>query len=176
MGQPTSDPVGDDAFGQRLLAFEPRLVSFLQRLCRAPADDLVQETLARAWRSRRSFDAARGGLESWLLRIAFRTFLDERARANGAPGTLAEDLPAGTADPAEAAAIREQITALLRGLGDRERDVLLRFHRDGCSIAEIAHALALPSGTVKSHLHRARQKLWQQTATRDRAARGQDPT
>jgi DNA-directed RNA polymerase specialized sigma24 family protein len=48
---------------------------------------------------------------------------------------------------------------IVAGLAPRERDVLLRFHVDGESVAEIAAALCVPIGTVKSDLARARKRL-----------------
>ena len=75
---PMGDQPGDDAFGRILVAMQPRLRAFLGNLNRVDAEDLVQETVARAWRSRATFDAARGQPEAWLLRIAFRAFLDHR--------------------------------------------------------------------------------------------------
>ena len=48
----------------------------------------------------------------------------------------------------------------------KEREVLLRFHRDEASVEEIARQLPMPAGTVKSHLHRARARL--RTAKRSR--------
>ena len=166
----------DQAFGQRLVQMQPRVHAFLRSLGCGRADDLVQETLARAWRSRATFAAERGGFDAWLLRIAFRTFLDERrqrqrtpAGVQGLPECPDEASPAdGAPPPMELAAARERMDALLGRLEPTERAVLLRFHRDGLSVAAIARELALPVGTVKSHLHRARARLW-------RRCRGEEP-
>jgi RNA polymerase sigma-70 factor (ECF subfamily) len=159
----------DQAFGQRLVQMQPRVEAFLRSLGCGRADDLVQETLARAWRSRASFAAERGAFDAWLLRIGFRTFLDERRQQQRAPGVVQwmaergdDASPAdGAPPPMEQAAARERMETLLGRLEPTERDVLLRFHRDGLSVAAIARELALPVGTVKSHLHRARTRLWQ---------------
>jgi RNA polymerase sigma-70 factor (ECF subfamily) len=59
----------------------------------------------------------------------------------------------------DGAAQREQVERMLVPLSPVEREVLLRFHQREESVAEIARALALPEGTVKSHLSRARHKL-----------------
>ena len=53
----------------------------------------------------------------------------------------------------------KQLTAMLEHLDTTEREALVRFHARGESVREIATSLGLPEGTVKSHLHRARQKL-----------------
>lgn len=160
----TADPravrTANDADMSRLLtAVQPRLHGFLRKLAGGDADDLVQETLARAWRSRDSFDRGRGSAEPWLLRIAFRVFLDQRKK-HQVTVAATDDLPDAGSDPARRAELREQTAAMLECLTAPERDVLLRFHRDGESIDSIALALTMPKGTVKSHLHRARNRLW----------------
>jgi|KBSSwiStaDraftv2_1062776.scaffolds.fasta_scaffold198943_3 RNA polymerase sigma-70 factor (ECF subfamily) len=152
-----------EPFGRELVALLPRLRAFLRNLQRGdgaplPVDDLAQEALARAWRSRAAFDPARGKVDAWLLRIAFRAFLDHRAAPPTEP--LADDRAAAAPGPAATAATREHCERLLALLDERERHALLRFHRDGRSIAQIAAETGAPIGTVKSHLHRARAKLW----------------
>jgi RNA polymerase sigma-70 factor, ECF subfamily len=163
---PVGGRPGDEAFGQRLVDMQPRVRAFLRSLGPGVTDDLVQETMTRAWRSRANFTEAKGDLDAWLMRIAFRAFLDERQRVQRAPSAptpaAAAAAPADTApQPAAHAAAREQLATLLEGLGATERAVLLQFHREGRSIAEIARQLSLSAGTVKSHLHRARARLWQ---------------
>jgi len=150
-----------EPFGRELVALLPRLRAFLRNLQRGaplPVDDLAQEALARAWRSRAAFDPARGAVDSWLLRIAFRAFLDHRAERPTEP--LVDDRAAAEPGPAATAALREHCERLLALLDARERHALLRFHRDGRSIAQIAAETGWPVGTVKSLLHRARAKLW----------------
>lgn len=160
---PVGGRPGDEAFGQRLVDMQPRVRAFLRSLGPGVTDDLVQETMARAWRSRASFAEEKGGLDAWLLRIAFRAFLDERQRLQRTPAAEGDGAaPVDTAPaPAVHAAAREQLATLLGGLGATERCVLLQFHREGRSIREIARDLSLSPGTVKSHLHRARARMWQ---------------
>ncbi len=153
------DASGDDAFGRMLVAMQSRLRGFLRKLGPCDVDDLAQETIARAWRSRASFDASRGKPVSWLLRIALRVYLDQRGSSQPTQG-LIPDPREKSPGPFETAAARDRIQELLGKLSDREREVLLKFHRNGESISAIAKAMALPEGTVKSHLHRARARLW----------------
>lgn len=155
---PLSAPSADaaSAFGAELVACTPRLRAFIRRLCLREADDVLQECLARAWRSRASFrpDAS---LEAWLTKIAFRTWLDHQARPQ--PRRLEDDDLPIAARGDLSVELREEIARALATLGPVEREVLLRFHRDGQSIRQIARALGAPEGTVKSHLHRARARL-----------------
>ena len=159
----------DAALDERLAAEIPRLRGFLGKLNGArgvDVDDLVQESLARALRYRESFDGRRA-LWPWLKRTAFRVFLDQRraARASGDQGDEAiAEVPAWDRD---GLAQREEVHRLLAALPAIEREVLLRFHRDGRSVREIAAERGIPEGTIKSHLHRARRRL---------AARGDEET
>ncbi len=102
------------------------------------------------------------------MRIAFHSYLDQRAAQQRAPQLLGgEDATIGGARfDVPATEEREELEALLRRLKPIEREVLLRFHRDEASVEEIARQLAMPAGTVKSHLHRARARL--RTAKRSR--------
>lgn len=157
----------DPAFENLLSATESRVRAFLRRLADsdADADDALQECFVRAWRSRDRFDARRGSFPAWIMRIAFHSFLDLRDAQKRAPRLLGdgdvdiEDFRESTARDNTCIEDREEVEARLETLRDVERDVLLRFHRDGESIEEIASRVGLPRGTVKSHLHRARARL-----------------
>ncbi len=146
-----------DQFTADLLALAPRLRAFLRRLSGADVDDLAQETWARAWRSRASFDRDCGDLAAWLMRIAFRTYLDHRSKRS--PDALGDRDVAGGLPAHVLATQRDEVEVALACLTPIERDIVLRFHRDRVPVAEIAGALRMPEGTVKSHLHRARVKL-----------------
>jgi len=151
------------ALDERLAAEIPRLRGFLGKLNGsrgADVDDQVQESLARALRYRESFDGRRA-LWPWLKRTAFRVFLDERraARLRFEEGVEAVAEVPVPDRAGEGIAQREQVRRLLASLPAIEREVLTRFHQGGRSVREIAAALALPEGTIKSHLHRARRRL-----------------
>lgn len=159
-------PVDDaTSFGRQLVALAAPMQAFLHTLCRggavtgASVDDLVQEVMARALRSRTTFAADKGTLHAWLSRITFRVYLDHRQAPATSP-TLAEEPATCAPGPLAQAAAREQLHRLLGRLSSRERGLLLRFHRDGRSVAELAAADAVPTGTIKSLLHRARARLW----------------
>jgi RNA polymerase sigma-70 factor (ECF subfamily) len=143
-----------------IVAEVPRLRGFLRRLAGGDAEDLLQETLERALRYASSFDESDGSLRSWLLKTAFRVFLDHRKRSARWPEALG-DRAASMAAGRDADRIedRDEVERLLAGLSRVERETILRFHRDGLSIPEIAGEAGMPIGTVKSHLHRARRKL-----------------
>lgn len=126
-------------------------------------DDLVQEVVARALRYRDTFDGRRA-LGPWLAKTALNVCVDHRARRAREAASCERE--AASDEPFEPAAApdthveeREHVALLLAKLSRVERDVLVRFHQRGESVREIAEALGLAEGTVKSHLHRARKRL-----------------
>lgn len=145
----------------------------------ADADDLVQETLIRAWRARDAYDPATGaaGYRNWLYRIATNVCLDflksaaHRAAARSAdvpwlqpyPDRLLDELPADAAAPDAAAAAKETIAlgylALIQRLPPTQRAVLVLRDVLGWSAAETAEVLALTVAATNSALQRARAML-----------------
>jgi RNA polymerase sigma-70 factor (ECF subfamily) len=135
------------------------------------ADDLAAETFATAYANWERFDESRA-LRPWLYGIAAnllrhhwrseRRQLQAYART-GIDATL-EDL-GDALDRAAADASKRELAAALADLGDAERDVLLLHAWAELSDSEIAQALALPLGTVKSRLHRARGLLQNRLAS-----------
>lgn len=154
----SQNALDDTAFAELLRRHRARVLHFLQRLCVREAEDLLQETLAKVWRLRASFDPAQNG-EAWLLQAAFRTFCDHRARTARRPvaGPFVEPVEA----PVRACAIelRDEVVVALQRLTPIQRELLVAFHRDGASVEELAARHRLPVNTVKSHLHRARARL-----------------
>jgi RNA polymerase sigma-70 factor, ECF subfamily len=155
---------GEGPLDVRISAEIPRLRAYVARLLGVrtsspDAEDALQEVLARAWRYRASFEEQRA-LGPWLRSTALRVVLDRRAARDRSPRAIELDpaeVPARERVDAEAQ--REQVERMLVSLSPIEREVLLRFHQRQESVAEIARAVALPEGTVKSHLSRARHKL-----------------
>lgn len=158
---PGPTPPGDaaGALDGRLVAALPGLRRYLSALCgtggEPDAEDVLQEVVARALRSRERYDRSRS-IAPWLRTTALRAFLDLRDAGRRQPRAHDVDPPA-RAEPAPGGA--EELERLLRPLSAIEREVLVRFHQRGERVDEIARALALPAGTVKSHLHRARRRL-----------------
>jgi len=119
------------------------------------ADDAVQETMVRAWRSAERFDG-RAALRTWLYRIATNVCLDaltERSR---------RALPAD-ADPAERVVLRQSIrlafVAALQHLPPKQRAALLLTEVLGWSVGEVADGLDTSTAAVHSALQRARATL-----------------
>jgi RNA polymerase sigma-70 factor (ECF subfamily) len=160
-----------EAFGADPLAHLDALYRLARHLARggAEAEDLVQETYMRAFRSASTF-APGSDLRAWLFRILRNAWLDLRRREGRAPvdpQADAEAVPAGGPDgwlrgDAELERLRrvvgEEIEAALRALPEEARMVVL-LDLEGFTEGEMAEVMGCAPGTVKSRLSRARAVL-----------------
>lgn len=138
---------------------ESRLRAFVGRLAGpAVGDELAQETFLRAWTHARDY-RGEGRFSSWLLGIGWRLFLDHHRREQRRQrlAVLAEPEMADhdTSDPG-ARLDMERLLALLEP-GEKAAIILCDGH--GWSHSEAAAILALPLGTLKSHVARAKAKM-----------------
>jgi RNA polymerase sigma-70 factor (ECF subfamily) len=127
------------------------------------AADCTQETFLGAWRSRHTFDPARGSLAGWLVGIArFKTIDVHRAAPRVPVPTADERLDADRPvedEGSDVLADRLLVAHALQTLSPRARHVVeLAFYSD-LTQTQIAEELGLPLGTVKSDMRRALQRL-----------------
>jgi RNA polymerase sigma-70 factor, ECF subfamily len=150
-----------------LLAAIPRLRRYARVLTGDVnrADDLVQDTLARAWEKRRLW-AAGSDLRAWLFTIMHNVFVNQRALARRDQMRVSLDDGEGSEAwqiPVRAGQYtRVELTELIQHVGRLpadQREVLLLAAVEELKYEEIAVALAIPLGTVMSRLSRARAKL-----------------
>ena len=145
---------------QRLVELIPRLRRYARALVgdRATADDLVQDTLERAWAKlhlyRRGTD-----LRAWLFTVMHNVHVN-RVRATRVTDPLEEEMPelAQRAPQGDALLVRDLDRAISRLPGE-QRAVLLLVTLEDMSYDEVARTLGIPIGTVMSRLSRAREKL-----------------
>jgi DNA-directed RNA polymerase specialized sigma24 family protein len=129
----------------------------------ADAEDVTQQVFVAAWRGRASFDPTRGSAAAWLLGITRHHVADalaRRARASGPDGVgIGLGISAGSGlDPATVTD-RVLLADELDRLGDPPRQILtLAFFHD-LTHRQIALALDLPLGTVKTHIRRGLLRL-----------------
>jgi RNA polymerase sigma-70 factor (ECF subfamily) len=129
----------------------------------ALADDLVQETLSKAWTQRAQLrDEA--ALKAWMVAIMNRCWLDHlRSRRDFDDVDDWQDELESGAEPPEACCDREQVIACVRAavarLSQAQRQVLTLVDLEEFAYAEVAEILAIPVGTVMSRLSRARASL-----------------
>jgi RNA polymerase sigma-70 factor (ECF subfamily) len=145
------------AFEALVRAHQSQLRAFLLRLTRgdaALADDLAQEAFLEAWRKIGAFRGD-GPFAGWLLRIAWTRFLMEARRRKLEPFSADWEATA----PADTPDLRLDLEAGMRRLSAAERASLTLCYAMGYSHEEAAAILAMPLGTVKSHVLRGREKL-----------------
>ena len=151
-----------------LLAAIPRLRRYARVLTGDVnrADDLVQDTLARAWEKRRLW-ATGSDLRAWLFTIMHNVFINQRALARREKMQVSLD---GGSDGDEAWQIpvratqytRVELSELMEHVGrlpTDQREVMLLAAVEELRYEEIATALSIPIGTVMSRLSRARRLL-----------------
>ena len=145
---------------ERLVDLIPRLRRYARALVgdRAAADDLVQDTLERAWAKlhlyRRGTD-----LRAWLFTVMHNVHVN-RVRAARITDPLDEEMPelAQRAPQGDALMVRDLDRAITR-LPAEQRAVLLLVTLEEMSYEQVAGTLGIPIGTVMSRLSRARDKL-----------------
>ena len=174
--------VTKEAFETQVMAILGRLHGVATRLTRnsADAEDLVAETIARAWRARDSLTSP-SAFQAWIFRILNNTFISDRRRAS----------VRGRAEPIEDAelddrqpfsiferlhqpfllwfanpeqefldkVLRDDVDRALAALPEHYRVVVIMADMEDLKYAEIAETLKIPIGTVRSRLARARAAL-----------------
>ncbi|WP_344770407.1 RNA polymerase sigma factor [Aeromicrobium panaciterrae] len=137
-----------------------------RRIGAVDAHDVVSQTFLVAFENRERYDAAFPSARPWLFGIASNVMRhhcrsEVRAwRAMAASGIEVEpSFVDEVVDRVDFRAHGAAMAAVLADLHERDRDVLLLFAWEDFSYAEIAAALAIPVGTVRSRLHRARSQL-----------------
>ncbi|GGZ31420.1 DNA-directed RNA polymerase sigma-70 factor [Streptomyces inusitatus] len=142
--------------GRALLAYAQRLTGD-----RSAAEDVVQETLIRAWKHPDALVNGKGSVRGWLLTVA-RNIITDRFRARAArPPEVAQSPANGPveADHAEAVVDSMMVMEALDRLSPDHREVLLEIYFRGHTVAEAAKTLGIPAGTVKSRSHYALKSL-----------------
>lgn len=145
--------------GERLLVWLPRLRRYARALTgrREDADDLVQDTLERAWSRGDRWEAV-GDMRGWLFSIMHNLHVDGARRARLPVVELDEARDEPAAPAAEPLVVRD-LEAALAGLPVEQRETLLLVVLEEMSYADAAHALGVPIGTVMSRLARGRERL-----------------
>jgi RNA polymerase sigma-70 factor (ECF subfamily) len=152
-----------------------------RRLGRDLADDLTASVFVEAFAGRASFDGAMGSVRPWLFGIATNLVRrhhrteERRLRAFARHGVDPVQSDAGDVDRVETTSEGPRLARALAGLAQRDRDVLLLYAWADMTYEEIAEALGIPVGTVRSRLARARQAMRRRLATRQRLQRGDTP-
>ena len=142
--------------GRSLLAYATRLTGD-----RAAAEDVVQETLVRAWKHAGDLTLGKGSVRGWLLTVA-RNIVTDRARARAVrPAEVADvvDRPPVESDHSESVVNTMVVLEALDKVSPEHREVLVQLYYRGRTVAEAAKELGVPPGTVKSRSYYALRAL-----------------
>lgn len=148
-----------------VLAHKDRVFSFAAHLLgdREEGRDIAQESLIRLWTHREQ--VVEGAARAWLMRTAHRMCIDrirQRASRRPADPTALDDLQDRAEDRPDRRAssrqIEDRIYDALAELNPRDRTLLLLREVHGMPYEEMAQTLAVPLGTLKAALHRARER------------------
>lgn len=152
----------EETFRSGLLALIPHLRAFARGLCGRPdlADDLVQETVMRAWAARERYEAGTN-MKAWTFTILRNHFLNEIRRTN-----RLTDMPDSGEHPDLVAQASQEdavhvsdLQSALHRLPDDRREALLLVGAGGFSYEEAAQVCGVPAGTIKSRVARGRAQL-----------------
>ncbi len=164
-----------DAFGKLVVKYQRRIYGLVRRMTgdHGLADDLAQEAFIKAWRNIRKY-RGRSAFYTWLYRIAMNTALTRLKQQKRLPYSGVESLeniphprpvpflgrtPEGGADRLRRKELDRALEKALQGLSSRHRAVVEMHVIDEISHREIARALKVSEGTVRSRLHYARKQL-----------------
>ncbi|MEL7137465.1 MAG: sigma-70 family RNA polymerase sigma factor [Pseudomonadota bacterium] len=151
-----------DPFREGLVEALPGLRAFARTFHRDPAraDDLVQETMLKAWSKREQFEMGTN-LRAWLFRILRNTYLSElrkrKREVEDADGSHTASLVAKPAQEGHMA--MNDLRGALAELNEEQREALLLVGASGFSYEDAAEIIGVAPGTVKSRVSRGRQRL-----------------
>lgn len=147
------------AFGELVEAYQPRLRRFFMNLTLGDeylSDDLAQETFIKAYIELRSFRGmSRFG--TWLFRIGYNEFYSYK-RSEHATTDL-DHAPERASSPVDSSEISMDVKVAMAQLSEIERTVVTLFYIDDMPVKQIATITGLNQSTLRSHLHRAKEKM-----------------
>lgn len=145
----------------QMIACIPRLRRYARALVgnRAKADDLVQDTMERAW-SRLSTWRPGGDMRAWLFGIMHNLYVDQVRKPSLATVEMDEDTPMPYLMTAQSSRMEiHDLEKALQVLPAEQREILLLVALEEMTYEEISTTLGIPVGTVMSRLSRARERL-----------------
>ena len=151
------------AFGELVKRHQSQVRNFLRKLTADPveADDLSQEAFLHAWDKLQSY-TGRGSFIGWLLKVAYTTFLQSKRKSKRYAEVLDEAGHVADLQSRSYTEDSDEVSDLYKLLGilsEEERAIMVMSYACGLSHREIGDATGQPVGTVKSVIHRAKEKI-----------------
>ena len=147
------------AFGTLVEAYQPRVRRFFMNLTLGDeylSDDLAQETFVKAYLELRNFRGmARFG--TWLFRIGYNEFYSYKRSLH--PTSDLENAPEQMSSPIDSSEISMDVKTAMAQLTEIERTVVTLFYIDDLPVKQIATITGMNQNTLRSHLHRAKEKM-----------------
>ena len=163
--EPAADADADAAIRELYSCHAKALHRYVQRFCRdqASADDIVQETLIRAWRHLPQLTADDRPVRPWLFRVARNLLTDADRAARARPVTAPEPADVAGDDAGLDQILDRQLVAdALQHLSPAHQAVLVETFYHDRALATVARQLGIPDGTARSRLHYALHALRRQ--------------
>ena len=142
------------------------VLAYLLKLTRdrARAEDLLQETMLRAWRRPSAFEPGRGSVRAWLCTVAHTLVVDDARSRSSRPAETelteyTEQHADDGIDPYESALRAWEFADALHALSPEHRAVVIEIYYRRSTVAEAARTLGIPPGTVKSRTFYALRAL-----------------
>ncbi len=151
------------AFGELIRRHQSQVRNFLRKLSRDEtlADDLAQDCFLHVWDKIHTYTGS-GSFIGWMLKVAYTTFLQSKRKSKryrevvAQAGHEADRVPRTVQDAPET---ELDVETLMAALNEQERLIMIFSYACGLSHREISEATELPAGTVKSIIHRAKEKI-----------------
>jgi RNA polymerase sigma-70 factor (ECF subfamily) len=147
----------EEAFDQHHQA----VYRFAYRLTRSAdvAEDITQECFLALVRAPERFDPVRGSMKIYLFAMARNLALKHYRSRHGYEPLDEDEIPIAVVNPRESMDIASAVAAAVAGLPPLQKEGLVLFEYEGNTLEEIAQIVGADIGTVKSRLHRARERL-----------------
>jgi RNA polymerase sigma-70 factor, ECF subfamily len=159
-----ADPAVDELLQCLYAEHATALFAYVRRMTggdRQLAEDVVQETMLRAWRSAHSLDPERPSLRPWLFTVARRIVIDHHRNRSVRPTETGDDgletLTVGDEIEGRLSAI--VVSDALNSLSPAHKAVIVELYYRGSKVDDAARTLGVPSGTVKSRAYYALRAL-----------------
>ena len=153
----------EKAFHELLIRYEKRVFALAWRLCfdQTTAEDLTQETFLKIWRNAGSW-RPEAKLETWIYRVLYNLFIDNRRRVKGQSEELSEDIHSEEDSP-ELALIKkrtaQKVAQALNKLPERQKEALILCYYQDMKAKDAAEVLSVSQSALEALLFRARQTL-----------------